>query len=338
MSKLSRLLVLLSSALVLAALATPLWRIRLLAPQYPEGLGMDIHAGTVVGAREHDLQSINSLNHYIGMKAIEPEEIAELRIIPWCIAGLALFGLGVAVVGRRWMAIGWLASFGVLGVVAFTDFYHWEYEYGHDLDSAHAIIKMPGNELPAAADRLETVVELYGQLVAGHRRDSHRPRIRCRVLVAVPGALAPSAGGGVVIRARRRFARAAVLSLVVACAPAGPDEIDFGVDICSYCRMLIGDSRFAAAIVTARGRTVKFDSIECLLAYYRQASTAVASVWVSDVRHPGVMLDATSARFIDLGEVRAPMGRAWAAVASARDAAALGVIDAGAIKRWSEIQ
>jgi len=144
MSKLSRLLVLLASALVLVSLATPLWRIRLLAPQYPEGLGMDIHAGTVVGAREHDLQSINSLNHYIGMKAIEPEEIAELRIIPWCIAAVAVLGLGVAVSGRRWMAIGWLASFAILGVVALSDFYHWEYEYGHDLDALHAIIKVPG--------------------------------------------------------------------------------------------------------------------------------------------------------------------------------------------------
>jgi hypothetical protein len=144
MSKLSRLLVLLASALVLAALATPIWRIQLFAPQYPEGLGMDIHAGSVVGAREHDLQSINSLNHYIGMKAIEPEEIAELRVIPWLIGGLAVLGLGVAVVGRRWLAIGWLVSFGILGVVALWDFHHWEYEYGHDLDLAHAIIKVPG--------------------------------------------------------------------------------------------------------------------------------------------------------------------------------------------------
>ena len=144
MSKLSRLLVLLASALVLVALVTPLWRIRLLAPQYPEGLGMDIHAGTVVGASEHDLQSINSLNHYIGMKAIEPEEIAELRVIPWCIGGLAVLGFVIAAAGRRWMAIGWLASFAVLGVVALSDFYHWEYEYGHELDTAHAIIKVPG--------------------------------------------------------------------------------------------------------------------------------------------------------------------------------------------------
>ena len=144
MSKLSRLLVLLASALVVASLATPIWRIRLLAPQYPEGLGMDIHAGSVRGASEHDLQSINSLNHYIGMKAIEPEEIAELHIIPWCIAGLAALGLVVAVVGRRWLMIGWLSAFAAFGVVALWDFYHWEYTYGHELDFAHAIIKVPG--------------------------------------------------------------------------------------------------------------------------------------------------------------------------------------------------
>lgn len=144
MSKLSRLLVLVASALVMISLATPLWRIRLIAPQYPEGLGMDIHAGSVRGEREHDLQSINSLNHYIGMKEIEPEEIAELRVIPWCIGVLALLGLGVAAAGRRALALGWLGAFAVLGVVGLWDFHHWEYEYGHDLDTLHAIIKVPG--------------------------------------------------------------------------------------------------------------------------------------------------------------------------------------------------
>ena len=144
MSKLSRVLIALASALVLAALATPLWRIKLLAPQYPEGLGMEIHAGTVTGAKEHDLQSINSLNHYIGMRAIEPETIAELRVMPWLIAGLAVAGFAVAAIGRRGAVIAWLGSFAMLGAVGLWDFHRWEYEYGHDLDLAHAIIKVPG--------------------------------------------------------------------------------------------------------------------------------------------------------------------------------------------------
>ena len=144
-------------------------------------------------------------------------------------------------------------------------------------------------------------------------------------------------------RNRRKGAmRAAILSLVVACAPAGPDPIAFNADACTYCRMLIGDGRFAAAIVTTHGRTLKFDSIECLVAYYRQAVAAhdVASVWVSDLRHPGTLIDAGTARFVDVGEGRAPMGanHGWAAVATARDAAALGFIDAATIKRWSDLQ
>lgn len=144
MSLVSRVLLALASALLLFALPLPLWRIELIAPQYPEGLGMDIHARTVRGAKEHDLENINNLNHYIGMKTIEPEEIAELRVIPWLIGGLAVAGFIVAIVGRRRLLLVWLAAFLVLGLVGLWDFWHWEYDYGHNLDFEHAIIKVPG--------------------------------------------------------------------------------------------------------------------------------------------------------------------------------------------------
>lgn len=144
MSLVSRVLLALASALLLFALPLPLWRIRLIAPQYPEGLGMDIHARTVRGAKEHDLENINNLNHYIGMKTIEPEEIAELRVIPWLIGGLGVAGFIVAIVGRRPLLLVWLAAFLVLGLVGLWDFWHWEYDYGHNLDFEHAIIKVPG--------------------------------------------------------------------------------------------------------------------------------------------------------------------------------------------------
>ncbi len=143
-------------------------------------------------------------------------------------------------------------------------------------------------------------------------------------------------------RTAKRVVRVTLLSLVAACAPGKPEAIVYGADACNYCRMLIGDGRFAAAIVTVHGRTLKFDSIECLVAYYAQASAShdVASVWVADFRRPGELLDATAARFINLGPGHTPMGRTrgWAAVATARDAAAVGVIDAADIKRWSDLQ
>jgi hypothetical protein len=76
-----------------------------------------------------------------------------------------------------------------------------------------------------------------------------------------------------------------------------------------------------------------------MLSYYKQASAAadVESVWVADVRHPGVLIDATQARFVDLGPGRAPMGRGWAAIADENDAATLGITDRAAVKRWSDL-
>ena len=144
MSKLSRVLLALASALLLFALTVPLWRIQLFAPQYPEGLGMDIHASTLRGATEHDLGNINKLNHYIGMKAIDPAAIPELRVMPWLIVGLALFAAIAALVGSPRFTVAWLASFAALGVLGLWDFWKWEYSYGHDLDTVHAIIKVPG--------------------------------------------------------------------------------------------------------------------------------------------------------------------------------------------------
>jgi len=137
---------------------------------------------------------------------------------------------------------------------------------------------------------------------------------------------------------RRHALRTAALVLVAACAPGGPEAILYGVDGCAFCKMQIAEPRFAAELVTAHGKSVKFDSIECLLGYVHSSIRGdLKSVWVSDFRNPGTMLDAAQVRFIDLGPGRAPMGRGWAAVATARDAAALGVIDAGAIKRWTEL-
>ena len=144
MFRLPRVLLALASALLLLALPLPLWRVRLIAPQYPEGLGMEIYARTVRGATEHDLGNINELNHYIGMRTIDPETITDFRVIPWAIAGLAILGLAAAISGKRSLAVAWLGVFVAAGVAGLWDFWHWEYMYGHDLDVAHAIIKVPG--------------------------------------------------------------------------------------------------------------------------------------------------------------------------------------------------
>ena len=144
MSRLSRLLMAIAALLLLALYVAPLWHIALGAPQYPEGLGMQIRINTVVGDTEYDLNNINGLNHYIGMRPIEPDAIPELRYMPWIVAGLIGAGLVVAAIGRRKLILAWIGTIGVLGIAGLYDFWRWSYDYGHNLDVEHAIIKIPG--------------------------------------------------------------------------------------------------------------------------------------------------------------------------------------------------
>ncbi|WP_275833447.1 hypothetical protein [Roseisolibacter sp. H3M3-2] len=133
----------LAAVLLLGTFAFPLWRIELEAPQYPEGIGMLIRLHTVDGLKPNDLQNINGLNHYIGMKAITPDAIPELRYMPWIAGGLAAAGALVALAGRRGPLAAWLAALLAAGVAGLADFWRWGYDYGHDLDP-EAIIRVPG--------------------------------------------------------------------------------------------------------------------------------------------------------------------------------------------------
>ena len=134
-----------AAALVLGlAFLAPLWRITLQAPQYPEGLGLEIRVNTVTGVKPQDLQNINGLNHYIGMKAIEPDSIPELTLMPLALGALLLGGLGVAALGRRTFARAWVLLFLVGTLAGLADFWYWQYDYGHNLDVENAPIKVPG--------------------------------------------------------------------------------------------------------------------------------------------------------------------------------------------------
>jgi len=121
----------------------PLWRIKLEAPQYPEGLGMHIRVNTITGLKRNDLQNINGLNHYVGMARIEPASFPELRYMPWITAGLMVFGLATAATGSRKLLVGWAVVFAVAALAGLFDFYKWEYDYGHNLNPT-AAIKVPG--------------------------------------------------------------------------------------------------------------------------------------------------------------------------------------------------
>jgi hypothetical protein len=130
-------------ALTLQLFLFPLWSITLEAPQYPDGITMYIWINQITGDTEHTLQNINILNHYIGMKYIEPDSIPELRIFPYIVAAMAALGLFAAAINRKWFYLAWFLLFVILAALGIYDFYLWEYDYGHNLDPK-AMIKIEG--------------------------------------------------------------------------------------------------------------------------------------------------------------------------------------------------
>ncbi len=141
--KKNRILLFVAALSVGVAAFLPLWKITLDAPQYPEGLGMVIWPHSISGESTHDLKNINLLNHYVGMKVIDPDSIPELNWMPWIFLYLFLVLLLPPLLRRKGWILFALANLTLIAVVGLVDFYLWEYDYGHNL-SADAPIKIPG--------------------------------------------------------------------------------------------------------------------------------------------------------------------------------------------------
>jgi len=139
----SKIIVIFASLILILSFFFPIWYIDLEAPQYPEGIGLEIWLNKITGQNPHDLANINGLNHYIGMKEIVPDAIPELKIMPFIIIFLILFGLISGISGKRSLVYIWIVLFFVIAAVGLYDFYMWEYDYGHNLNP-HAAIKIPG--------------------------------------------------------------------------------------------------------------------------------------------------------------------------------------------------
>ena len=145
--KKASIIMIIGSLLLLGLFKFPLWNIMLGAPQYPDPLGMDIYIQGIEGVEEFDIQNINGLNHYIGMKTIpEVKDMWEFRVFPMVIGGMVALGVIIGLLGffgkvsYKWF-LGWFVLMSILGIMGMYDFNLWLIEYGTDLDPK-AIMKL----------------------------------------------------------------------------------------------------------------------------------------------------------------------------------------------------
>jgi hypothetical protein len=119
---------------LLLALTQPLWHIELEAPQYPQGLTVDIHAHTITsGHDDKDLREINILNHYVGMKKIERSAFADLDWIPFGFGALAVLALRVVAIGDVRALLDLAVMTAYFAAFSGGRFIYKLYVYGHEL-------------------------------------------------------------------------------------------------------------------------------------------------------------------------------------------------------------
>lgn len=145
--KRASVVMILGSLLLLGLFFFPLWNIELGAPQYPEPLGLDIYIDGIQGQNEFDIQNIDGLNHYIGMKTLpKPKDMWEFSVFPLVIGGMIALGVIFGLLGffkkvsHRWF-FGWFILMSILGVLGMYDFNAWMIDYGTNLDPK-AIMKL----------------------------------------------------------------------------------------------------------------------------------------------------------------------------------------------------
>lgn len=292
-----------ASGALVAVFFLPAWRIDLFAPQYPEGLTMNIWINGLSG----DVEVINGLNHYIGMKHITVGMFPEFKYLPYVVGFFMLLGMAVAITGSRKFLLAYLGLTAVGGALAMYDFYQWGYDYGHNLDPT-APIQVPGLS--------------YQPPLFGHKR-----------LLNFDAYSFPDVGGWVVIGAaalaftvwfvewyrhrhtskKNRPASLVLIAFVMSLASCTtqPSPFEPGKDVCHFCKMSITDTRFGGELITKKGKIFKFDDLHCMISFLKtgtESDNTLSQKLTINFEKPNTFLEVDKAVFVISPELKSPMG------------------------------
>ena len=140
----SRVLLVTVSLLLVLVYFVPLWNLTMFAPQYPDGLRLDIWSWKLEGGnRGQDIKEINILNHYIGMKDLAPEAFTEFKWIPFVVGAIALLCFRAAIIGKNSYLIDLAVLYGYFAAFSIWSFGYKLYSYGHNLAPTAAVKVAP---------------------------------------------------------------------------------------------------------------------------------------------------------------------------------------------------
>ena len=153
--RLPSLLLGVAAIILLVSMFFPYWKMTLLAPQYPGGLSVEVYVNRMTG----DVDEIDGLNHYIGMRPLEEAAQLERSVSVAAISVLAMLLLGAIFIHTRWAALLALPAL-LMPYVFLADMYFWMRNFGLNLD--------PRAPLSSAIDPF--VPPIWGEGVVGQFR------------------------------------------------------------------------------------------------------------------------------------------------------------------------
>jgi copper chaperone NosL len=331
----SRILAAFASGALVAVFFLPVWRIDLFAPQYPEGLTMYIWINNITG----QVDIINGLNHYIGMKHINVGMFPEFKFLPYVVGFFMLLGMIVAITGKRKFLFYYLVLTVIGGILAMVDFYKWGYDYGHDLDRT-APVQVPGLT--------------YQPPLFGHKRllnfDAYSfPDVGGWIVIAA-GALAFAVWfvewyrqhkGIKKLGAVPKMATAAILIMFfISSCSNKPQLFNYGKDVCDNCKMTIVDPKFGGEIMTKKGKAYKFDDAACMIHFLGSGTLKedeISQKLFVNFQKQNDFIDANNAVFLMSPELRSPMGGNVAAFASQQEAEKIKLTEPVSPLNWKEV-
>ena len=297
----SRILLVLASAFLAISIFVPLWQIELNAPQYPEGLGLKIYPNKLGG----DVDIINGLNHYIGMKTLHAEDFMEFTVLPYIIGAFALFALVAAAIGKKKIVYTVFTMFVLFGIISMIDFWRWEYNYGHDLDP-HAAIIVPGMAYQPPLIGYKKLLNFGAYSI---------PDIGGWLFVAsgafmLLATILEAKFFKTVKNNKNIVATLALITLFTSCGSSGPQPINLNTDSCDFCKMSIADNRFACEMLTEKGRVYKFDDVSCMIGYKDENTDKATNAvfYVCDYLAPNALASSEQLTFIVGEGIGSPMG------------------------------
>jgi hypothetical protein len=137
-------LLLVAALLLLPAYVSPLWNLTMFAPQYQDGLRLDIYSYHLEGGnRGQDIKEINVLNHYIGMRDLAEADFTEFKWLPFVIGAIGLLILRAAVFGTVGHVLDVTVLFVYFSLFSLWSFAYKLWSYGHNLAPTAAVKVKP---------------------------------------------------------------------------------------------------------------------------------------------------------------------------------------------------